>query len=647
MALTSAQFEDVIASSLYNEIVDLINGATGGGEPVLLTDYSHATTPNLTVQSGHATGTPLRVKQTISAVEYDLIKVTNGATLAASTTYVRNLIQYGVKVFEIGTISGEATSAIQTVISEAKNAISSGQYWGATIRFKGFVYDVSALDCTETHNLNFEGAAGMAGTMFRPIYQTSGTHSATGKAVFDCAGSATLTFSGILVDASGGAPAGVRPMAGWLLAGTGVAGVNCTAFRFFNCATQGEFQSAGLITTFSSDHHFVGCSFAQYALDRPAVLTGSAVPSGVGTITTLSPNGLASAYGGGGGDITFTHCEAHCQPRSGGYLAPAYPSEIYNGGGGDAIRVHGSRSIKWDRGPISGHGSSHIRISGTNGSLVFDTLQHYTDFSAYRPDYIYRIEGAAVINSLSIREPSFSNVPVAGGAFWFLGADAQLDRVEFMRPDNVSAPATTFMTSGLYTSATAIEILKWGSMDCMGFPINLTASGGNSPSIGPVELLNPGTITKSATSTNKSRVIGDGFLTINGGGTKAAATAGLIRIQQNTGIFAANNANSANVRLVSTDTGDNVLIGDSTVTATYFINAVTTGTLAIAGTAKIAVNTTGIGFNNAPPIAPTNFTITNATADRLTLDQTSGTATEVREVLGTVIKYLISYGLFS
>ena len=54
-----------------------------------------------------------------------------------------------------------------------------------------------------------------------------------------------------------------------------------------------------------------------------------------------------------------------------------------------------------------------------------------------------------------------------------------------------------------------------------------------------------------------------------------------------------------------------------------------------------------IGLNGkTPPTAP-NFTITNPTADRLTLDQTSATAAEVREVLGTVVAKLIDLGAFS
>jgi hypothetical protein len=62
------------------------------------------------------------------------------------------------------------------------------------------------------------------------------------------------------------------------------------------------------------------------------------------------------------------------------------------------------------------------------------------------------------------------------------------------------------------------------------------------------------------------------------------------------------------------------------------------------GVSRVAVNTTGVGFNNATPIAQPDYTTTNVTTDRL-YDANATTLDEVADVLGTLIADLTSYGL--
>jgi hypothetical protein len=59
---------------------------------------------------------------------------------------------------------------------------------------------------------------------------------------------------------------------------------------------------------------------------------------------------------------------------------------------------------------------------------------------------------------------------------------------------------------------------------------------------------------------------------------------------------------------------------------------------------KFKVNTTGVGFNNATPIARPTYTVTNPTTDRA-LNVTADTLAQGLAVLGTLIADLQSYGL--
>jgi len=62
------------------------------------------------------------------------------------------------------------------------------------------------------------------------------------------------------------------------------------------------------------------------------------------------------------------------------------------------------------------------------------------------------------------------------------------------------------------------------------------------------------------------------------------------------------------------------------------------------GNDRIGLNTTGVGFNGAAPIARPDYTVTNPTTDRA-LNVTGDTLPQVAQVLGTLIADLISYGL--
>lgn len=88
-----------------------------------------------------------------------------------------------------------------------------------------------------------------------------------------------------------------------------------------------------------------------------------------------------------------------------------------------------------------------------------------------------------------------------------------------------------------------------------------------------------------------------------------------------------------------TSTGGNLFLKAGTGTSSSGELYLTSGS-----SIRMTVNSTGVGFNSATPIARPDYTVTNPTTDR-SLNVTGDTLAQVAAVLGTLIADLISYGL--
>lgn len=117
MALTQAAPNNVIAASLYNEIVNLLNGTALAGQPVLLTQLSSASAWGLTIKNVGLGGQAVRVQ---SAAGADLLTVSD-----TGTTLVGGAIS-GVTTVAVTVTPASGTSAGWKILSTGSAISGTG-----------------------------------------------------------------------------------------------------------------------------------------------------------------------------------------------------------------------------------------------------------------------------------------------------------------------------------------------------------------------------------------------------------------------------------------------------------------------------------------------------------------------------------------
>lgn len=499
--------EEIIADHV-RQLTLSAAGSSGGGQIWKLIDLTDAVNPALSVRNQSLTGTALRVYNGTA----DLLTVVNNGANSGYVT-IAGLAQGGPQTFDVeaygavGDGTTDDTDAIQDCIDAAVAAVAPGpptNYYGAVVRFTSPQYAVSALDVTDSvHNILFQGVAGSGGVIISGIKQTSATHSSTGKAVFDCAGSQAISFENILVNATGVDGSHVTPMAGWLFAGTGATGTNCAANRMTNCGSFGPFQVAPLVTTYSGAHVFVGCGWQQYQIDRPAVLVGNVFPSSCGTLTSLTSDTFPpTVSGSGGGSNTFVACEAHHMPASGGFSAP------FGNGNGCALLIQDADSIRWDGGILASYGAAVWIVNGTTGSVDIHPATVYSDDGTSKPSYIAAFGPSAAVAMHDYSGGVLYGVPLntASGALIRLGGNAVVTNLRFHGYAPKSFPTSAKAVSAAAYSANSTEAIVNGIIDANSLAIPMTSSG-SGPSLGNgITWARAGAVTLDAGAHNYSPV---------------------------------------------------------------------------------------------------------------------------------------------
>lgn len=381
MALLSPNPGEEVKSIHIRQFVNMSTGAVGGGQVIKYTQLSDASNPALSVRNVNNAGDAFRVYQTISNVDYDLFRVTNGATLADASVYIRNLevLQQSYKVYDIEAFgdtsdaSADHTSIINAAITAYRSEYSSVN--GAIFQFRRSTYNVSSINATFIDRAMFVGMGGIGCIINGNKQQT------TSRAVFDCISSNSLVFKNIVVTGVAATGSFVQTGAAWLFASssTGDAGIGHTADNDSNknamedCGSTGTyaFFSVGLVR--SSDNTFRSCAWQQGNTAQPCLYAGAynrhSIGSAYASITTTG--GPVATQNG---ENTFLQCEIHDVTATTETPFPVSTKATVELDNAECIRFYG--------GNISAHGSAFVRFYGNNQSITFDTVQMYQDYAA-------------------------------------------------------------------------------------------------------------------------------------------------------------------------------------------------------------------------------------------------------------------------
>lgn len=581
--------EDVVAADV-SQLTNSANGSADGGKIWALTQLDDAVNPALSVRNLNASGTALRVYKTVSSVDTDLLVVNN----VTGATTIRNLYQRGPQIYDVeafgavGDGTTDDTAAIQSCISAVRTYLSGGQYTGAAVRFNSPSYAVSALDCTTMHNVLFMGNSGLGGVLIKATKQTTATHTSSGKAVFDGTATQACAWQGIVVDSSQVSGSNVIPMAAWLLSADG-AGGNGTADRLTNCGSQGKFQTAPVITLYSSDHLFVGCAFQQYSIDRPVVLAGTVNPGTLGTITSLTTNTWPPSSVGSGGNLTFVGCEGHYLPASGGASAP------YDSGLGSVLHVQDALGVRWYGGCIGSYGAAMVRVAGTSQGVLVDGAQCYSDDGSHQAKYLVNVAGSAVVNGLIIRGINLNSAVQnsSSSALVNIGAEAAITNLVLQGITGTYPAAARTIIAGGYASASTVAITE-GDIECAGHPVNLNGSS-HGPSLGGAVIFrDPGTISRDTAASTSCLQLSAGHTGFAVSNLPFPATSGGIGLPTQTSIDWRGGADAANLQGITSTSTDRIQIGATTNVVGTILNGTTDHDFQVAGTTKTKVTSAGL-----------------------------------------------------
>lgn len=388
----------------------------------------------------------------------------------------------------------------------------------------------------------------------------------------------------------------------------------------------------------SSAIHCIFSNTYQVAT-APAVIFTAGPTGGVSSqgsdFTTVSPGTTAVS------DWNFVGCEFHSNtPLAGTPLNfPFWIDGVVN-------------DLKFLGGLMGGNKDKHVYLTRNDGADPHDLSFTGTTFYSQDPlgtacTNVF-LPGTAGMTITNLVVTGGAQTAAAAGAIFggHVGGTTYNHLVYRGRPQT----ATSVIKGGVLH-------LNYCEIDCWGLDVN---TDGTSGTIGACRLYNVGVITASSgnvlgqftTTGGTAYFYGDVTLPITTSvltvGTAVAtggapASTGAHRLANNTGIYARNNAGSNDIKLIDSNTGDGISIGSTLATSIGITGSVSVEMIANT-TTRFKVNTTGVGFNNATPIARPTYTVANPSTDRA-LDVSGDTTAQVAAVLGTLIADLQSYGL--
>lgn len=483
---------------------------------------------------------------------------------------------------------------------------------------------------------------------------------------------------------AGGAPS-VKPGAGFLVAslevrsggvfnGTG-ATFSSNNLVFERCSALGYFGAAGFLINNSVIHNFTDCGAQNWTntanahafyCGRQTISPSSATPTASGGVDCpFYPDPSSPANGDermnrtetAAGGLIFTNFEMH--DMTGVARLAINPSDTGRSSTLSTMLLYKVYQVLIQgTSPMSSTGRAGIEVQGFSKNISLFGVEFYEDSSISGGTPLYWIYNNGCDGPTDIVEnTTMRDCFVNTGTSAVFAGESNAVYSGIIAESNTLNGTSIYKTDINYTGSVTAETLTGRCViDCGG----LSVLNGGSIGLG-VEFINPGTVTKSVGGNDKSRrITSAGQMQLQPGtnGSPAYSITG----DTNTGMY----GYAADQLALAVGGVATLVVSPGTV---YFLDGASaslpgisyltegglgiwrsgagTGNLVSGGTARLTWNGTGVGFNAATPIAAPNFTISAPTADRLTLDQTSGTATEVREVLGTVVKYLINYGLFS
>lgn len=330
MALTSAARGDPIASALYNEIVDLVNGATGGGQPVRFTDYDSASTFSMIVgnqdttngqiarfQYGDPAGSP--------TVVLDITKAGIAARLRDKSGFEFNLEGYTTTTINAATGaagSTDATVSAATDVAWATALAAAGAVNGTVIVGPGTFYGPTAA-VTIPDNVIIKGSNGK-GTTFLHRDDTL-------RQVFNFSGKTKVWLMDCTVDGNASKNDGTSGTSGGFVSDSEVvftAGTDCGAMNvrvqnynsygfltegtrptFVNCEALG--QGLAFSSYVSPTHAVGGASYVTGKLGGVyGFIMGGSATSGLTIINCRARDNRSVGFGIGGDDCLMIGCRA-------------------------------------------------------------------------------------------------------------------------------------------------------------------------------------------------------------------------------------------------------------------------------------------------------------------------------------------------
>lgn len=405
---------------------------------------------------------------------------TSSTSSAYADDYVGNLTIAGTKPWvdvtaaaygATGNGSTNDTAAIQLAITAAKT-VATGD---GVLYFPPGTYLVDSLNFTGIDGMIVMGA-GHQSTRIMP--NSSSVH------VFDCVGSAGMTFRDFQVGAFNQTPV---PTTAFLLAASG--SVSPDRMHFENLYVTGKYSSATAYIYGLSSSDMVNCDWYNYqsAAVPTLYLTNTNADSLSSTNATIATGTQATS------DWTLTGCEAH---------------DMTSNANGLAIRLRGIGSFRYLGGNVSqgmNAGNQYIRTDGACQEIAFLGTTFYSDTGPDGPLYVVNVV-TTTMTSLSL-----INCSITGTSAVFAGdAGITYDKLFFFG----KVPVFT----NVIGNGNAITVTD-GFATCDGAQINVSTG-----TLTRGFYINPGTVT--ATTNTATRIGSAGGFGFYGSAPVAKQTSG-------------------------------------------------------------------------------------------------------------------------
>lgn len=576
--------EDVLAQHVF-DIANLLNGTvTGENIPVALIDYNSTGYPfRARNQSTSATAPIAKFSANTGASEVTILDITAaGVNIRGSgTTLLKGPLFFDVEAYANASdlnadgtfkVDVSATTAINAAAAAFKAATISGNSlngasWnrGRTLRLNSPVYTISSpINWTLMREGVITSTAGQSLFYCGNSWTAAGgsTIAAIDSPMIDMTGSLGLSVVNIQANAQpllGPATTSpsIKPAVGWLVASTeswnGSAwsggGADSTGMTFRGCAASGWFRNSGWAFVNSVIHEMHGCGGTIYT-------NSSAARAFYAGRTTLTSAG--APHNGGALDSPFlpttgsptTNQQRMCRTEVAAGNIHCFQTEFHDLAGytdtvnnpsntgqdalASTVLLYKVIGFDLNDAPLSGSGVAMIEAQGFASNIALKGVEAYNDAvnrSGSDPNYVFWNNGcvlATPVSGLAIRD-CVLNHPVAVAVIGGVSNAAYNGlRVE----NNLHTSGAIFNTNSSFSGTVTDEYLANAYIECAGRAVTV---GGSIAAT--VELQSPGTVTVSASGTNKARTYStDGLVTaraFRANGT--ALSAGSIQIDASNG----------------------------------------------------------------------------------------------------------------